>query len=155
LEDAVAASVAVYEAILARLASDLGLEVFVHPVPPVLDTTRRVVANFNAALRRRVRRLRALQAAVGSGSGAEAGEWRRRVHWLEFAEDLLAAPGPGCPNSTPACHAKAEHPAGGGAGGDGGAGLRPEFGLDGTHLSPTYLPLLQRALDAAAAAAEP
>ena len=33
--------------------------------------------------------------------------------------------------------------------GGSGGGLRPEYKLDGTHLAPSYLPLLQAAIDAA------
>lgn len=100
LDEAVAASVAVYVAAVARAARRRRLSaVYVHPVPPVLDATRPVVTRFNLCL----------QAAVKSAPG---------MRWLDFWPRLL---------------------------GDDGA-LRDEYTLDGTHLSPAYLDLLEAAL---------
>lgn len=43
----------------------------------------------------------------------------KHLHWLDFFDDLLN---------------------------DGGSDLRPEFRLDGTHLGPSYIGLLEKAL---------
>jgi hypothetical protein len=157
LEAAIAATVAVYEEVLARLVSDRGLEVFAHPVPPVLGATRGVVSAFNAALRATVVRLRGAggpgERGGGSSGGRDAGAvagWRSRVHWLEFADELLETAGPAAGGA----EAGGSHEGAGGSGCTGGCGLRlrREFELDGTHLAPAYLRLLQRALDSAAPA---
>jgi hypothetical protein len=149
MRDAVDALAAVYVSALSRLARARRLRVLVHPVPPTLPETRAVVAALNAALRARVpEAAAALRRAAGGdggigggGGGGGVGVGVPSLHWLEFESALLEAPAPACPQ------------AGGRAEGRGGAArgepprLRPEFVLDGTHLAPAYLPVLQRALD--------
>ena len=99
-------------------------EVFVHPVPPVLSPTRPLVDLYNAAL----------AAEVKTASAALAGTPAAgRLHWLDFAGKLVREAGAA---------------AGGAA--EGGAPpppLREEYEMDGTHLSPKYVELLQAALD--------
>ncbi|KAI8464777.1 MAG: hypothetical protein J3K34DRAFT_525888 [Monoraphidium minutum] len=163
LQDAVAALVQTYATLLIRLAGERRLSIFAHPVPPVLDATRPVVLAFNAALRAALRRGAGAGAAGGAPGGGGSGG---RVRWLEFADDLLEGGAPsgeqggggeegGGAATEGGAGAGSDCAAGGGGGGGGGAAarlrLRREYDLDGTHLAPAYLPLLQRALDAAAA----
>jgi hypothetical protein len=58
-----------------------GLEVFVHPPPPVLNETRPVVTQFTRLLRSSVR-----DAAAAQGVAC-------RLHWLDCFDQLLAADG--------------------------------------------------------------
>ncbi len=58
-----------------------GLELFVHPPPPVLDETRGVVLQFARLLGRRVQEAAARRACAG------------RLHWLDFGRELLGADG--------------------------------------------------------------
>ena len=59
MADAVSVLVDIYVDVLEGLIVDRHMEVFVHPVPPVLNETRHVVEPFNAALQEKVRRLSA------------------------------------------------------------------------------------------------
>ena len=102
-------------------------QLFVHPIVPVLNETRRVVKRFNRKL------AKAVVAEPGIG-------------YLDFFDSMLTsdkAEVRGCPIAsplprpthsiaTPIPHAPPQ--------------LVPEFALDGTHLSPTYLPFLARAM---------
>ncbi|GLC38231.1 hypothetical protein PLESTB_001084900 [Pleodorina starrii] len=72
------ATVAIYMDVLRALVSERSMEVFVHPVPPVLNETRGVVAPFTAALRAAVATARAADPAL-----------RRRLHYLDFFDQLL------------------------------------------------------------------
>jgi hypothetical protein len=53
LEEGIQATVDIYIAVLRSLIAR-GMELFVHPVPPVLNETRHIVMPFNAALKRTV-----------------------------------------------------------------------------------------------------
>ena len=59
MADAVSVLVDIYVDVLEGLIVDRHMEVFIHPVPPVLNETRHVVEPFNAALQEKVRRLSA------------------------------------------------------------------------------------------------
>ena len=61
----------------AQLTDERGLEVWVHPVPPVLDVTRALVAEFQAGLEQRVRGAQAHPRA------------HARLHLLDFWGSLL------------------------------------------------------------------
>jgi hypothetical protein len=67
--------------VLQRLVARRGLELFVHPPPPVLDETRPVVAQFTRLLGRSV-----LEAAAQPGCAG-------RLHWLELSGELLGPDG--------------------------------------------------------------
>mmetsp|Transcript_1483 Transcript_1483/g.3594 ORF Transcript_1483/g.3594 Transcript_1483/m.3594 type:complete len:145 (+) Transcript_1483:346-780(+) len=76
LEEGINATVDIYLGVLRRLVGR-GMELFVHPVPPVLNETRHVVMPFNAALRRAI-----LSASKEAGMDG-------RLHWLDFLDELL------------------------------------------------------------------
>ena len=113
----------VFADVVKRLVRDRRFRVFIHPVVPVLDPTRLLVTEFNRRYRQRME-------ALGSG-----------VAWLDMFDDLLVAPegatatallaarvvSPG-PDAVPA-PLKA---------------LRPGLDLDGAHLHPKYVALLER-----------
>ncbi|GBG00012.1 hypothetical protein Rsub_12790 [Raphidocelis subcapitata] len=132
LEAAIDAVAAAYASALERLCRGFGLRVFAHPAPPALPEAASLVCALNAALRARA---------------SEAATAGLAVRWLDFEAGLLEA--------HPAASKEARQGGGGSEpdGSSGGAGpqLRREFCLDGTHLSPAYLPLLEEALNAAAA----
>lgn len=54
LQEGIDHSVSLYVDLLQRLARERDMELFVHPVPPVLNETRHIVRPFVAALRRRL-----------------------------------------------------------------------------------------------------
>ncbi|KAG2443101.1 hypothetical protein HYH02_009515 [Chlamydomonas schloesseri] len=126
--------------------SNAPAEVFVHPVPPVLNETRALVTAFAAALRQ------GLAAAVAAEPQLLAG----RLHYLDFFDDLLLLqPGGGSSSngsdgsSAAVGSGAGEAPADAGAAGAGsgaGARLRPELAFDGTHLSPAYVEVMDAAL---------
>jgi len=66
--------VGIYVGVLKRLAAKRKFEVLVHPVPPVLNETRAVVSQFNAALEAAVRKAPALT-------------------WLDFVGKMLSEDG--------------------------------------------------------------
>ena len=80
-----------------------GFVAMVHPVPPVLNETRPVVKEFNAALAARVRR-------------------ESTLRWLDFFDKLLT---------------------------DDGERLADGLALDGTHMHPAYVNVLEEALERA------
>jgi hypothetical protein len=67
--------------VLLELVSERGLEVLVHPPPPVLNETRPVVAQFTRLLGSRVQEAAAAEGIKG------------RLHWLDCFDQLLAADG--------------------------------------------------------------
>ena len=60
LEEAMAVLIAIYTDTLLDLIETRGFEIFVHPVPSVLNETRHVVRPFNKALQAKVRHAVAL-----------------------------------------------------------------------------------------------
>lgn len=94
-----------YIKVLQKYKKEKQLEIFVHPIPPVLDPTRSTVIIFNDLLKNAIQ--------------------KTDLHYLDFFDDLLE-------DSAKEEAAKK---------------LNPIYGLDGTHLSPVYLPLLERALN--------
>ena len=129
VDDAMSTVIDVYvENLVALTKPPHNFRVFVHPVAPVLDATRHLCLRFNAMLKPRV------ESAIGS---------RRPLHWLQFVDDLLVEK-LGAPNAG----AKAGKGKGKGKG-KGAAqqyALRSELRLDGTHLAPAYLPLVEAEL---------
>ena len=108
LEEGIQAVLDIWMDILQELISTWNFELFIHPIPPVLDPTRHIVTQFMSSYRKRV------LTAAAPGSLLQG-----KLHWLGFFEDLLVR--------------------------DGDA-LNPAYALDGTHLSPAYLELLQETL---------
>jgi hypothetical protein len=92
-------------------------QVFVHPVNPVLDVTRPIVTLFNRHYQQMVSEIPGpLPLSLSSLSpSATAG-----CHWLDFFDALLSSA-------------------------ESSSVLRAEWKLDGTHLSPAYVSLLENA----------
>ena len=78
LASAIQTTVDIYVNVLRKLTTERGLEVFVHPVPPVLNETRAVVKAFNTQLHKSV--------LAASDTPACKG----RLHWLGFFDRLLS-----------------------------------------------------------------
>eukprot|EP01105_Mastigella_eilhardi_P016429 TRINITY_DN3756_c0_g1_i1.p1 TRINITY_DN3756_c0_g1~~TRINITY_DN3756_c0_g1_i1.p1 ORF type:complete len:876 (-),score=225.18 TRINITY_DN3756_c0_g1_i1:799-3138(-) len=123
LHEAASFVVELYVDLLRRFIRERDWTVFVHPVAPVLNETRNVVRAFNAVLKQCVCDAAAEESLHGS------------LRWLDFFEELLE-PAP----------ASAPVPVGGNR-----EVLRRQYDLDGTHLSSSYVALLQRAADDAVA----
>ena len=85
-----------YLKMLKRLQKMREFQIFVHPVPPVMDITRPTCLEWN-------KRMEAKLGAVPS------------IAWLDFAEQLMTADGK----------------------------LHEQYVLDGIHLHPSYIPLLE------------
>ncbi|KAL0051898.1 hypothetical protein WJX82_004074 [Trebouxia sp. C0006] len=71
----------IYKDVLLQLVQDRGFEMFVHPIAPVLNETRHVVAPFNHKLQQQIEIL------------SRAPEAQGRLHWLDFFPDLLTPDG--------------------------------------------------------------
>ena len=99
-------SVDIYIRALLNLVRTRGFNVYVHPVPPVLDPTRSMVMRFNVFLQEEVKKTEGI------------------LKWLDFAQDLVQVD-PKVPSKLL---------------------LREGLALDGTHMSPAYLPYLAREL---------
>ena len=69
-------TISIYIAVLKKLAAQRKFTLLVHPVPPVLNETRHIVKQFNAAL----------QAALAKLAHA-------RIRYLDFFEQMLSADG--------------------------------------------------------------
>jgi hypothetical protein len=123
------ATIAHFVAAVSALTQKRKLQSFIHPVCPVLEPTRAVVCSYNARYQRAV----------------QSSPW---LHWLDMFDDMLLHDDQldsiNSSTVTSSTSVSGSMPK-----------LRPEFALDGTHLSPqpAYLPLLQRALEGAAVAA--
>lgn len=121
MEEAALTTINIYIDILLKLQEEKHYQLFIHPVLPVIDVTRFVIL-----------------ALCGSSADPKTYLFTHRpivtkynellkqrvletpsLKWLDFFEDLL----------TP------------------DAKLKPEYELDGTHMHPSYLPLLQRELE--------
>eukprot|EP01114_Cavostelium_apophysatum_P020245 TRINITY_DN673_c0_g1_i1.p1 TRINITY_DN673_c0_g1~~TRINITY_DN673_c0_g1_i1.p1 ORF type:complete len:210 (+),score=50.56 TRINITY_DN673_c0_g1_i1:48-677(+) len=100
LDEGAEFSVKIYVDIMLKLAEKRGFTIFVHPIIPVLNETRRVVKIFNAIL---------MQHVIKTGG---------KLRWLDFFDQLLDANG----------------------------SFNLEYELDGTHLHPKYVPLIEEAL---------
>ncbi|KAG2488055.1 hypothetical protein HYH03_013359 [Edaphochlamys debaryana] len=78
------ATVGIYLRLLRELlGSRPGLELFLHPVPPVLNETRPIVVSFAAALKK----------AVAKARTGDPGVLGRRLHYLDFFDGMLVPPG--------------------------------------------------------------
>ncbi|KAL0028549.1 hypothetical protein WJX79_000906 [Trebouxia sp. C0005] len=71
----------IYKDVLLKLVQERGFEMFVHPIAPVLNETRHVVAPFNNKLQQQIDIL------------SRAPEAQGRLHWLDFFPDLLTPDG--------------------------------------------------------------
>ena len=94
--------------------------VYVHPVLPMLDETRPIVREYNRLYKESVTACERKKEKEKWGGGT--------LRWLDFFGELFQPPD-----------------AGAGAGGEEGqllSGLR----MDGTHISPSYVGLLERNL---------
>lgn len=78
LAEAEAVTIAAYTELLLQLVQERGLQVFVHPVPPVLDEARDVVQLFESAVKE------AVQQAVQSSP-----EVQGQLVYLDFFNHLL------------------------------------------------------------------
>jgi hypothetical protein len=81
VEQGVEVVVKIYLEVLQQLIFSRGFELFVHPVPPVLNETRQIVHVFNRVLKQRLEGLK------------EKSVFGKRLHWLDFALDFLTAEG--------------------------------------------------------------
>ncbi len=119
----------VFADVLRRLVRERRFRVLVHPVVPVLDLTRSVVAEFNQRYRRKMESIEG-------------------VCWLDLFDDLLCVSGPagtGEPTLTPPIAT-----ASGSAAGSGQTPTHPDarvlkagLDLDGAHLHPKYVSLIE------------
>ncbi len=152
-----------------QLVYDRSFEVFVHAVPPVLNETRHLVVPFETALRRalvaacaadplmaqKVHHLDFFDDLLVPSSSGKNDSNSSKSNSNGSQEVSGDEGGSGSSNG------------GGGGGGGGGAEageregvvggggatvgtrvLRPDLAFDGTHLSPAYVPLMDRALRA-------
>ncbi len=83
MHEALQVAVDMYMSVLHKLVTRHGLEVFVHPVPPVLNETRHIVKPFNELLSAAV--LRTLKQLPAACDG--------RLHMLDFSMALLTEDG--------------------------------------------------------------
>ncbi|KAL6761279.1 hypothetical protein V8C86DRAFT_3023847 [Haematococcus lacustris] len=81
LDEAMTATIDIYIALLTDLIASREFEIFVHPVPAVLNETRAVVRPFTAMLKQRVE------------AAARAKPALSRLHYLDFADALLTPDG--------------------------------------------------------------
>jgi hypothetical protein len=125
----------VFADVLRRLIRERRFRVLVHPVVPVLDLTRSVVAEFNQRYRRKMESIEG-------------------VCWLDLFDDLLCVPGPsGTGESTPT-PTPTPAPTSGSAASSGQTPpthpdsrvLKTGLDLDGAHLHPKYVSLIEREL---------
>jgi hypothetical protein len=151
IEQAVEVTSAVLAPLLLELVTVRQLKVFVHPVPPVLKETGDVVQRFDLAVRKQIHQLQA----------ANSHRLQGRLAYLDFFEQLLPAAavvdakGAAEPGSSvaeedsqpaqPAAVARTrmQRP----------ADAAGKWSLDGVHLHPAYITLLEAAMDDAMAAA--
>ena len=191
VEQGMEATLSLYmQLLLERMVGEMGLEVWVHPVPPVLNETRAMVVKFQAALRKKVGGVLVcaclcvcvcvcvLVRVCGGGcaccllqlwlsllhsekyctisgltalwqvlAAAASPAAKGRLHLLDFFEDMLA-PCTAQTEGTATSGGERGERAGVAGGEEGLPKLRPEFEFDGTHLSPAYVRLLERALGA-------
>ncbi|KAG6548433.1 hypothetical protein Mapa_009920 [Marchantia paleacea] len=82
IEEGVQATVDLYIDILQKLVRDRRFELFVHPIPPVLNETRSFVRTFNGTLQQSLLSYNNTHPAIGG-----------RLHWLNFTADLLSTEG--------------------------------------------------------------
>ncbi|BBM97340.1 hypothetical protein MPTK1_1g04980 [Marchantia polymorpha subsp. ruderalis] len=82
IEEGVQATVDLYIDILQKLVTERRFELFVHPIPPVLNETRPLVQTFNRILEQRLLFYKKAHPAIGG-----------RLHWLDFVADLLTVEG--------------------------------------------------------------
>mmetsp|Transcript_38638 Transcript_38638/g.122738 ORF Transcript_38638/g.122738 Transcript_38638/m.122738 type:complete len:340 (-) Transcript_38638:48-1067(-) len=116
VEQGMRATIAIYIKALTDLVGRREMEVFVHPVPPVLKETRHIVMPFNKILRGEVE------------AASRKGACRGKLHWLDFVDSLLDTT-PGAANSVAPWGA-----------------LRKDLDLDGTHMNPAYVRELSAAM---------
>ncbi|TMW60256.1 hypothetical protein Poli38472_000298 [Pythium oligandrum] len=100
VEEGMKHTASIFMEAVTEVVKRFGLEVFIHPIVPVLKETRHLVIQYNQILRDRVNK-------------------SNNSTWLDFFDDLLE----GSP-----------------------AKLRSCYELDGTHLHPSYLQVLEREL---------
>mmetsp|Transcript_86982 Transcript_86982/g.130416 ORF Transcript_86982/g.130416 Transcript_86982/m.130416 type:complete len:837 (-) Transcript_86982:22-2532(-) len=101
VEEGIEHTIDIYMEKLKEVKKQKAIQIFVHPVIPVLDETRNMVKQFNEVLERRVNQT-------------------NDFHWLDFFNSLLT---------------------------EDGANLCPDFALDGTHMNPSYLKLLEASIN--------
>jgi hypothetical protein len=108
IEDAFAALVDIYVDLLQQVVAQRRLtRLYVHPIPPVLDETRALVAIFNRALSAKLIKLK-------------QNEPKTPIRWLHIETELLTL---------------------------GRENLQENYKLDGSHLHPSYLSLIENAMN--------
>lgn len=128
IEQGIDKAVSVYVETLKKIAKARNLNVYVHPVNPVLDVTRTMVLKFNAALHAIVTTApRPAPAVAKSEDGGKANGTANAaptsittLKWLPVADALLLPDGTGFD--------------------------KDKYGLDGTHMSPKYVHLWEKRL---------
>jgi hypothetical protein len=110
--------------VLLSLVTSKSLDIHVHPVNPVLNETRGIVRIFNSALKSQV----LLKSPP--------------LKWLDFFEDLIVFD----EKQEGKEEEKAREFFSINDNGSNGR-LKSEFELDGTHMNPSYISLLERALN--------
>ncbi|KAH3732418.1 E3 ubiquitin-protein ligase [Pelomyxa schiedti] len=118
LDEAVQFSVNIYMELLRNLIKTRNWTIYVHPVSPVLNETRKIVIAFNGILKQRVHEV---AATIPS----------HKLVWLDFFEQMLD------PDTEASASASADSTKS--AAFRSGFVLKPQFKLDGTHLNPAYV----------------
>jgi hypothetical protein len=109
-----------FTAILAPLFKQRKMgNVYVHPVLPMLDETRPIVLQYNRLFKESVSESAKKKTREKWGGGA--------LRWLDFFEELFL-------------------PGGDTAGGEEGVQLAEGLRMDGTHISPSYIQLVEKGL---------
>ena len=118
----------IFADVVRKLIRDRRFRVLVHPVVPVLDPTRAIVAEFNERYRRK------MEAIKG-------------VCWLDLFDDLLcAAPASASASGSTTTAASTGLLSPANAGHEPARVLKAGLDLDGAHLHPKYAALIEREL---------
>lgn len=125
LEDCMRRTITLYLNTLKELRTKKRFRIFVHPVPPVLDETRRIVVMYNGLMAQMIRALNgeSLLWHICSSIFIYFIIVDDKIVWMDFQHLLLEVAGP-------------EE-----------LSLHPRYRHDGTHLSPAYLHLVEQALN--------
>jgi hypothetical protein len=102
------ATITHFAQVLPNLLKQRGMNIYIHPVLPMLNETRQMVCTFNEHYRR-------IMQSIDMG----------QLHWLDFFGELVLSPGDQADLQ-----------------------LRPGFRLDGTHITPAYVYLIESAMPA-------
>eukprot|EP00775_Hariotina_reticulata_P004975 gene4975-5217_t len=149
LKQAVGATAGVFSSLALELVTQHRLKVMVHPVPPVLMENHDVLQQFELAVRKQILELQAASHTSSlQGSLAYLDVFQQLMPAAcaqcgEAAEDGSVAMGEQDMAKTAATRLKQQQA---------GPGASRNWSLDGVHLHPAYVGLLEAAMDAAVAA---